>query len=215
MKINHAVKHVAISCLLLAGTAYGSLSVTVTLDSIYGNATSGTLNGSSFGNINSGVMQFDQFNAFCCDPNRVIPFGQTLTYQIESASTLPNADTIACIVSEYDASNLTTLDASASQWAIWKVIVDGANSSFSSGNVMISGNDALAALATQYIASAGNYSPAPIVLYANGEYQNQIGESAQLYAELNPAVVPEPATSVFAPLASFLLFMRKRKTATI
>ena len=205
--------HLLVSLCLYACTQ-AHASVTCTLQSVYGSITYGMLDGSNSGNIYTGVVQFDKFDSFCCDPLRDVFFGQTLTYEVRSAAGLTGSDTIARVISEYDASNHTLNDAAATQWAIWKIVQDGSETSFSTGKVRILEDATLSSLATQYLTNAHNYSPADIVVYHNDTYQDQVVKdsvaAAQFRPQVAPVVVPEPSAPLLAALAGLSVFRRRR-----
>ena len=194
----------AFSVILLTTSAKSA--VTCTLESVYGNITYGSLQENNFGYLYTGQLKFDKFSSFCIDPLREVYFGQTLTYNIQSAQGLTGADTIARIVSEYDASNQTPFDAVATQWAIWKIIQDGTNSSFSLGNVQVP-DSATASAAQSYINNAHKYSPAEIVIYHNDKYQDQVVED---HVAFNKLGIPENSTLIFLSIATCLLLYKHR-----
>lgn len=199
---------VAFSAAYATLNAHGQ-NLTATLNGISPGLTiTGTIdNGSFIQGYPTGVMNFTNsdgtnFNAFCVDPTQDLSYGETLVYQFQNPLSLANSDSIARLVGGYLASAQTDRDASAVQWAIWEITTESLKSpSLHDGNVrIINQASATAALANQYLANLGNYTPATLTYLTNSTRQDVV----------TWCPVPEPTSAGLAALSSLLLLRRRR-----
>jgi hypothetical protein len=159
-------------------------------------------NGASWEWYDSGVYDFTAFDAFCVETSQGVDFGETLTYQIQDISLLPNSDTIARLVGGYLASPQTNADAAAVQWAIWEITTETlAAPSLLDGKVRIKVpvSQATASLANQYLANVNTYTPAELVYLTNPDRQDMVTWN-----------IPEPGALGLAAFSVFLMLRRRR-----
>jgi hypothetical protein len=162
------------------------------------------LEGNTYTYYNSGVAHFNRFDAFCVDPYQSIYYNETVVYNVQNPSTLANSGTISRLVGGYLASDRTSLDAAAAQWAIWEVVADGVNSpSLSTGLVKIAPSDAaVAAKAESFLANVNSYTPAHITYLTSATRQDMITICT---------CVPEPGTALLSAFGALGLLVRRRR----
>lgn len=166
------------------------------------------VSGTTDSTYTSGVLNFNNvtFSAFCVDPLETIGINQTLTYQIQDASTLTNSAIIARLVGGYLASSQTNQEAAAVQWAIWEVLREtGPVSDYSlkTGEVSINTSTDLATAdrANDYLANQSTYNSAGLTLLTNPYYQDMVPWD----------MIPEPSSAALCALSSLFLLRRRRK----
>lgn len=170
-----------------------------------GASVNGTFNnGLSVVDLYSGEMRFQEFNAFCVEPQQGISYGESLVYQVQDAALLQNSAQIAKLIGAYLASSRTGQDAAAVQWAIWEMATETASGSPSllDGNVRINvpASEAIATLGNQYLANINNFSPASISYLTSGTRQDVVTWN----------LVPEPGSLMLAGFSAMLVFRRRR-----
>lgn len=151
----------------------------------------------------AGVLNFENFGAFCVEPNQPIVYGETLVYDIQDPTTLANVETISRLIGGYIKSDKTALDAAAVQWAIWETTSELLPiHSLDTGNVRISSTASgdVATLANQYLNNVNSYSPATLTYLTNSTSQNIVTWN----------VVPEPGSAALLALSALLLICRRR-----
>jgi hypothetical protein len=209
MKTKHLLCAVGAAAALMLQSAH---SQTLTVDFVEINpnvAVNGAFYGTgSFTEIASGIVKFETFDAFCAEPFQSLADGISVVYDIQDPATLTNSGTVASLIGGYLASGRTNLDAAAVQWAIWEVVAETSGTfSLSSGNILIGANTAgspnssdVAALASQYLANVGSYTPANLTYLTNSTYQNVVTWQ----------VIPEPSTVGLLGLSALVLIRRRR-----
>lgn len=195
---------ISIAAAVAAVRASGQ-SLPATLNEISpGLLVNGTVNdGAYVGDFFAGVLRFDGFDAFCVEPNEPLGYGDNLVYQVQDASLLSNADTVARLITAYLDSPQTADHAAAVQWAIWEATTETlAGPSLLDGGVRISipANEPTATLANQYLTNAGNFAPATLVYLTNSGRQDVVTWTP----------IPEPGTFTLAALSALALFRRRR-----
>jgi hypothetical protein len=175
----------------------------------------GTVDGGSFyQDYPSGVMNFTgpggvKFDAFCVEPSQGLSFPETLVYEVQDSSLIPQSEIVAKLIGGY-LNSINSLDSSqtaahaaAVHWAIWEVVSDGIVSpSFSSGNIQITTPQyqSTVDLATTYLNNVNSYTPVALTYLTNGTRQDVVSWQ----------VVPEPGT-VGLLAFSALCFLRRRR----
>ncbi|MFT4177491.1 MAG: PEP-CTERM sorting domain-containing protein [Luteolibacter sp.] len=175
---------------------------------------SGTINGVIPDDFNypSGVMNFTDapggavtpnFQAFCVQPHILMDYGTIATYSVAPIGGLNNSNIIASLISAYLSSDQDDLNAAAVQWAIWEITNEESGSySLNSGNVLIAATDAdVAALANQYLATYGEYSPVALTYLTSATGQDIVTWQ----------VIPEPGSVLLIGLSGMAFMARRRR----
>jgi hypothetical protein len=164
-------------------------------------------NGSFVQDYPSGVFRFTDFNAFCVEPQEALSYGESLIYEVQNISLLPNSDKIARLVGGFLASSQTGADAAAVQWAIWEVTNETLSGSSATplldGNVRIIVPESLATanLANQYLANINTYVPASLTYLHNTGRQDVVTWN----------LVPEPSVLGLTAFSALLCLRRRRR----
>lgn len=154
----------------------------------------------------SGVHHFTTFDAFCVEPSESLAYGETLVYQVQDISLLPNSDKIARLVGGFLSSSQTAEHAAAVHWAIWRTTSEtlAPSSTFPllDGNVRITipVSQTTVELASQYLANFNTFTPASLTYLTNTGRQDVVTWN----------VVPEPGSLGLAALSA-VLFLRRRR----
>ena len=155
------------------------------------------------------LYQNTQYLGYCVDLNHYAGTSQVTEV---SALTWPNGNKLVYLYDTYAPTVTTSLQAAALQTAIWEVISEPAAGPFdvTKGNFYITGNDAVATLANQWLATLpSTYNPTqiPTILDSSANQSFLVGKWEGVN---NP--VPEPCTmALLAVGGSCLLLVARRK----
>lgn len=158
------------------------------------------LDGDNVHRIRSGVMQFEDFEAFCIDPYQGVVYNQPVTYDVElTFSTADVSEAIAHLVGGYYVSGRSNLEAAATQWAIWEVIVDGTrNPSLTTGDARVF-SEATRDLGQRYLDNLDKLPKADVMFLTHSEYQDVV------------TLVPEPSSVSLLGLGVAGFLLRRRR----
>lgn len=169
----------------------------------------GTFSGAGSESVKiSGVLNFSNldFRAFCAEPLQTINPNQNVDYSIASLSLLNNATSVAKVITAFNASSQTSVDAAGAQWAIWELVGETSSTfDINSGAISIVSADATDTLvrdrAADYLANFNNFSASSITFLTNSTIQDMVTWDA----------VPEPSSAMLALLGGLGLVARRRR----
>lgn len=200
----------SILSLLLAGLASAASPLTyeTTVDGAYpASNVTGKINTGPKTVYLSGVIQFlsefGPFDSFCVEPDTTMHIGQTITYTEGDPSNVQNYTLISQVVGGYLVSSMDSDQAAGVQWAIWELLSETSNNTFTlnSGSVSISPQDIfIRNIANAYLDNVSTFDSVDLLYLKSDVGQDIISWNIN---------VPEPSSFILLGLTS-IGFLTKR-----